>query len=89
MYPGNASVESDFSIIVWENDEYRTALTDVSLQGIMHTMELQNKEKKLEILVTTHASRVFRDSVSVQAVLAIDTVQFTIPVFSTMQYPIM
>ena len=37
MYPGTTRVESDFSVIGWEKDEYRTAFMDFSLEGIMHT----------------------------------------------------
>ena len=37
IYPGTTRVESDFSVIGWEKDEYRTALMDFSLEGIMHT----------------------------------------------------
>jgi hypothetical protein len=36
IYPGTTRVESDFSILGWERDEYRSALMDLSLEGIMH-----------------------------------------------------
>lgn len=36
---GATRVEIDFSIIGWEKDEYRTALMDFSLEGIMHTKQ--------------------------------------------------
>lgn len=42
VYPGTARVESDFSIIGWEKDEYRTALMDVSLEGIMHAKQFKD-----------------------------------------------
>lgn len=35
IFPNTASVESDFSILGWEKDEYRMSLTDLSLEGIM------------------------------------------------------
>ncbi|KAI2502209.1 hypothetical protein MHU86_12261 [Fragilaria crotonensis] len=34
VFPG--TVESDFSLINWEKDDYRTILTDLSLEGILH-----------------------------------------------------
>ncbi|KAI0563857.1 hypothetical protein FGB62_33g1115 [Gracilaria domingensis] len=34
VFPGNSSVESDFSVMNWEKDEYRQSLTDISLEGI-------------------------------------------------------
>jgi hypothetical protein len=37
VYPGSIRVESDFSAIGWEKDEYRTSVMDLSLEGIMHT----------------------------------------------------
>jgi len=42
IFPNTASVESDFSILGWEKDEYRTSLTDISLEGI-----LQSKQYKV------------------------------------------
>ena len=36
MFPDTASVESNFSVLGWEKDEYRSCLTDFSLEGIMH-----------------------------------------------------
>ena len=34
-FANTVSVESDFSILGWEKDEYRLSLTDLSLEGIM------------------------------------------------------
>jgi hypothetical protein len=34
--PSTAAVESDFSQIKWGKDEFRIALTDFSLEGILH-----------------------------------------------------
>ena len=36
VFPGTATVESDFSIINFEKNIYRSALTDLSLKGILH-----------------------------------------------------
>lgn len=36
MFPNTASVESDFSILGWEKDQYRLSITDLSLEGILH-----------------------------------------------------
>jgi hypothetical protein len=36
--PANtATVESDFSVLGWEKDEYRKCLSDLSLEGVMHS----------------------------------------------------
>jgi hypothetical protein len=32
-------VESDFSLINWEKDDYRAGLTDFSLEGILHSKQ--------------------------------------------------
>lgn len=39
VFANTASVESDFSILGWEKDEYRTSLTDLSLEGIMQAKQ--------------------------------------------------
>ncbi|KAI9909699.1 hypothetical protein PsorP6_014648 [Peronosclerospora sorghi] len=36
MFPNNATVEADFSLIGYEKDEYRNSLTEFSLEGILH-----------------------------------------------------
>ena len=33
VFPGTSTVESDFSVIGWEKNEYQAALTDFSLEG--------------------------------------------------------
>jgi hypothetical protein len=38
-FANTASVESDFSILGWEKDEYRLSLTDLSLEGIMQSKQ--------------------------------------------------
>ena len=35
IFANTATVESDFSVLGWEKDEYRMSLMDVSLEGIM------------------------------------------------------
>jgi hypothetical protein len=50
VFPGTSSVESDFSVINWEYDEFRCSLTELSLEGIMQCKQF----KKLEGL--THGS---------------------------------
>ena len=35
-FPNTDTVESDFSVLGWENDNYCTALTDFSLKSILH-----------------------------------------------------
>ena len=42
VFAGTSTVESDFSIIGFEKDDYRHNLTDLSLEGILHT-----KQKKI------------------------------------------
>ena len=44
-FPSTATVESDFSVVKWEKDDYRTALTDFSLEGILHCRQFQKLEK--------------------------------------------
>ena len=39
VFPNTASVESDFSLLKWEKDEYRQSLTDLSLEGILHSKQ--------------------------------------------------
>ena len=39
VFANTASVESDFSILGWEKDEYRLSLTDLSLEGIMQSKQ--------------------------------------------------
>jgi hypothetical protein len=36
VFPSTAAVESDFSLIKWEKNELRSALTEFSLEGILH-----------------------------------------------------
>jgi hypothetical protein len=41
IFPNTATVESDFSILGWEKDEYRKSLTDLSLEGIIHCKQFE------------------------------------------------
>ena len=41
VFPNTASVESDFSILGWEKDEYRKSLTDLSLEGVMQCKQYE------------------------------------------------
>jgi hypothetical protein len=41
LFANTASVESDFSILGWEKDEYRKSLTDLSLEGIMQCKQFE------------------------------------------------
>jgi hypothetical protein len=41
IYPGTTRVESDFSILGWEKDEYRSALMNFSLEGIMREKQFK------------------------------------------------
>jgi hypothetical protein len=35
VFPGTATVESDFSMLKWEYDEFRSTLSELSLKGIV------------------------------------------------------
>jgi hypothetical protein len=50
MFPNNATVESDFSIMRFERNEYRHRLSDVAVAGIMHTKQRQ-EIKKMTIVI--------------------------------------
>jgi hypothetical protein len=39
IFPNTSTVESDFSVIGWEKDEYRQCLTDFSLESIVHAKQ--------------------------------------------------
>ena len=42
IFPNTSTVESDFSVIGWENDEYRQSLTDFSLESILHAKQFDH-----------------------------------------------
>ena len=39
VFPGTFTVESDFLLVGWEKDAFRSALTDLSLEGILHSKQ--------------------------------------------------
>jgi hypothetical protein len=39
VFPGTAQVESDFSIVKLEKDDFRMSLTDLSLEGVLHAKQ--------------------------------------------------
>ncbi|CAK9218615.1 unnamed protein product [Sphagnum troendelagicum] len=41
VFPNSTSVESDFSILKWELDEFRTSLLDLSLKGIFQAKQFE------------------------------------------------
>ena len=41
VFPGTSTVESDFSIIGFEKDDYRAALTNFSLEGILQCKQFK------------------------------------------------
>ena len=41
-FPGTSIVELDFLVLGWEKDEYRTRLSDLSLEGILQANKPQN-----------------------------------------------
>jgi hypothetical protein len=42
VMPTTVSMEVDFSKINWEKDDFRTSLTDISLEGIMDSKQYAN-----------------------------------------------
>ena len=42
IFPNTASVESDFSQLKWEKDDFRHSLTDLSLEGILQCRQMLN-----------------------------------------------
>ena len=60
-FPGTSTVESDFSVIGWEKDEYRAMLSDLSLEGILHAK--QNKElTKIKVILNTNIIYIYISS---------------------------
>ena len=41
VFPTTATVESDFSIMGWERNEYRQRLSSFALEGIMHAKQFE------------------------------------------------
>jgi hypothetical protein len=44
LFPNTATVETDFSITVWEKDNCRADLTDFSLEGILHCKHFKTQQ---------------------------------------------
>lgn len=42
VYPRAMRAESEFSVIGWEKDEYRTTIMDFSFEGIMQTKKFKD-----------------------------------------------
>ena len=49
-FPGTSTVESDFSVLGWEKDEYRTMLSNLSLEGILQAKQA-TELKKINVLL--------------------------------------
>lgn len=45
VFPVTAQVESDFSVLKSEKDDFRTSITDLSLEGIMHSKQFDALKK--------------------------------------------
>ena len=41
VFPGTATVESDFSIVKYARNDFWTSLTDFLLEGILHAKQLR------------------------------------------------
>ena len=41
VFPNTASVDSDFSQLAWEKDEYRMSITDLSLEGVLQCKQFE------------------------------------------------
>jgi hypothetical protein len=41
IMPGTATMEADFSTINYKKDDHRSALTSLSLEGILHSRQLE------------------------------------------------
>ena len=52
VFPGTSSVESDFSILKWSKDEFSMALTDFSLEGVLHAKQFSRLRKCCAITKT-------------------------------------
>ena len=49
-FPGTSTVESAFFVLGWEKDEYRTMLSDLSLEGILQSKQA-TELKKISVLL--------------------------------------
>jgi hypothetical protein len=48
VFPPIATVDSDFSVFKWEENKFRSALTDISLEGILHYRQYEALRHKTE-----------------------------------------
>jgi hypothetical protein len=48
VFPGTSTVESDFSVLIWECDEFRSSLTDFSLEVIMQCKQFKQLQSMNE-----------------------------------------
>lgn len=55
VFPNTATVESDCSVIGWEKSEDRVALSDLSLEGILHCKQI-NEVASLGKAISTVAT---------------------------------
>ena len=49
VMPGTSSVEADFSLIHWTKDPNSSALTDFSLEAILHCKQEERLQKLFEV----------------------------------------
>ena len=42
LFPNSTTVEDDFSLLGLEKNQYRKALTDLSLEGVLHSRQFLN-----------------------------------------------
>jgi hypothetical protein len=54
-FPGIITVESDILVLGWEKDEYRTMLSDLSLEGILQGKQATELKKIIFLLNTLKA----------------------------------
>jgi hypothetical protein len=48
VFPGTATVESDFSIVNWEKSDYRSALSDLTSEVILHCKQFEAAAELVE-----------------------------------------
>jgi hypothetical protein len=41
-FPNTTTVESDFSVLKWENDPHQSNITPFSLEGILHCRQIRS-----------------------------------------------
>ena len=45
VFPGTSTVESGFSILKWSEDDFSTAMTDFSLEGIKYAKQFNRLQR--------------------------------------------